>query len=606
MALAISNEDTNILLKDKNVLNEPVLDKYRIAGQITQTAITYLKNLINDSYHYKTINPPLSISQLCFLTDLFISQTLETFYKNKVNERGISHPCAIDVDEFNNGWSPELDDFPLLTNKNKSSDYTNGMHSAINNVLKDGDLVKITLGCHIDGYTSQVTHSMCIYPTIENNTKPQGPLLGGKADAIAASHIATETIVSLLACSLHPEKLPQAFHSLSQSQINGTLMRSVVDTIAQSYNCCVVPGSKIRRIRRFLAGQNEGVVAERDFKGVVWYESNQEADLLNKSKSFSENSNDNNEQESALVASTNSKNSHNFLEDSAIAKDDFQVLPGEVYLIDLKFAPLTGETGNKLGLVTLESLNEFSGSTTTNRNITIRNSQFVRDYTQTHILKLKTSRAVLNKLDKQGVYPVKLAHLSDDFLTCTPQDVIANNLQNINKDLKSIRLGMNEITNNYLATSKPVQIVKFIPWDLILNCANPSGNKGTDAINPTLPGFEVPLPKLNISSLKLKSLLKNKECVTLPMARESCVVAVSELEDGAIRLTGGSKTCAPIWCHSQYQLDPNNNITQGIFQLTELSKDERFGLKIREVQPMKKVLQKTKQSVGADADSMMN
>lgn len=73
----------------------------------------------------------------------------------------------------------------------------------------------------------------------------------------------------------------------SNNTITGTQIRQLVDAIADSFNCIVVPGSKIRRVRRFLAGQAEGIVAERDFKGVVWDESHQEARLLKQSSSNS-------------------------------------------------------------------------------------------------------------------------------------------------------------------------------------------------------------------------------------------------------------------------------------------------------------------------------
>ncbi|KAH3901899.1 related to Probable metalloprotease ARX1 [Saccharomycodes ludwigii] len=576
MALAISHEDTQILLKDKNVLVESTLDKYRTAGQITQTALRYLINLINDSYHYKKTDTPLTISQLCFLTDSFINQTLESFYKNKVNERGISHPTTIDVDELTNGWSPELDDPVFLTNKNKlytENFKSNGIKRCVEDILQYGDIVKLTVGCHIDGYTSQVSHTIVISPTTieQENIKPQGPLLGGKADAIAAAHIATESLVTLLGCALHPEKLPSTLH---HTKVTGSLIRTIVDTIVSMYNCSIVPGSKIRRIRRFLAGQNEGVVAEREFKGCVWYEANQEARILQEI-----NKNNSNE----LLLKSNAARSID--DNSAVPTDDFVVAPGEVYLIDLKVASLAGTEG--LGLVTLEQVENFNGTTTSGRTLVARPTQYVRDYTQQHNLKLKTSRQVLNKLDKLGgVYPVKLTYLSPFF---TKEDNTGNEA-NIIQDLKSLRLGMSEIVNNFLATTKPIQICKFIPWKLILSSANPTGSKGFDAVNPTLPGFEVPLPQLNIPGIKLKSLLKDRSCLTLPVARECCTVALSEEESCLIRLTGGSRTCQPSWIHSQYQLDTTNNIVQGVFQLAELSKDERFGIKIRETLPMKKKL----------------
>ena len=54
MQVAVHQEDADILLKQKNILNEDVVEKYRVAGQITQTGLTYLTSLINNSYHLGT------------------------------------------------------------------------------------------------------------------------------------------------------------------------------------------------------------------------------------------------------------------------------------------------------------------------------------------------------------------------------------------------------------------------------------------------------------------------------------------------------------------------------------------------------------------------
>nr|5FL8_u Chain u, ARX1 [Saccharomyces cerevisiae S288C] len=378
--------------KDKNILQESVLNKYRTAGQIAQTALKYVTSLINDSYHSKTTQRQLTVPELCLLTDSFILTRLEQYYKNKVNERGIAIPTTIDIDQISGGWCPEIDD--------------------VTGTLRPGDLVKITLGVHIDGYTSEVSHTMVIYPVDETKPilQPTGPLLGGKADAVAAAHIAMETVVALLS-----------------SGITGQLIRTIVDTIARSYNCGVVPGSRVRRIRRFLAGQNEGIVAE-------------------------------------------------FTNVSAIPSDDFVVQSGEVYLIDLKMASLEHKAGELIA----------------------RPGAYVRDFAQTHILKLKTSRQLLTKIDKQGVYPFKLSHL-----------------------LKSFRLGMSEISNNYLCVESPIQIART-------------------------------------------STLVARECNTIVLCDSS--VSTTDRPE-LLRLTGGSKTCQPSWIHSQHELNPQDSIVQGIFQL---------------------------------------
>lgn len=574
MDLAVSNEDTQILLKDKNVMQESVLDKYRTSGQIVQTALKFLTDLINDIYHYKKVQP-LSIAELCLLTDSFIINRLEQYYKNKVNERGIALPTMIDVDAVASGWCPEVDDSENIKKWNNNTDENSQFASSVSGILRQGDVVKISLGCHIDGYTSQATHTMVIYPTDETNTKPTGPLLGTKADAIAAAHIASESIASLLACSLTPEKLPVSLKNSNTNNVTGHQIRNVVDTIARAYNCAVIPGSRVRRVRRFLAGQNEGIVAERDYKGVVWTESHQEADLLA-----------NTEVKDVIIS--NNQNKH--AASSAIPSDDFSVEAGEVYLIDLKLCPLSDCP--KKGLITLETVDAYTGKSHKKNQLIARSGAYVRDYAQSYTLKLKTARQLLSKIDKGGVYPLKLSHLSSEFPLSTLDPAEA---EEVKKDLKSFRLGMNEITNNYLCVETPIQIAKWVPWDHILNSTNPNGALSYDAAAAlTLPGHEIPLPKLGISGIKLKSLMNSsREVINLPVARECSTVllcgsdvSVSDKPE-LLRLTGGSKTAQPSWVHSTRELNSADPTVQGIFELATLAKDKRFGIMMRETQPMK-------------------
>ncbi|CEP63283.1 putative hydrolase LALA0_S07e06612g [Lachancea lanzarotensis] len=577
MALAISREDTQVLLHQKNVLQESTLDKYRSAGQITQTGLTFVTKLINDAYHTGK-SRRLAIHEICLLSDSFLAACLESSYKNKVAERGISHPTTIDVDEIASGWCPEVDDVEQIRSANKNfseSENVAGCKRSVDGFLAPGDVVKISLGVHIDGYTSQVSHSVVIYPTQDGedgSKKPAGPLLGGKADAYAAVHIAMESVVSLLACALTPEKIPQSLPN--NGQVTGHLIRTVVDTIAASYHCAVVPGSKVRRVRRFLAGQNEGIVAEREYKGVAWYESHQELALLQKSAEDT--------QDLVKVQPSIRHNS------SAVPVDDFSVTPGEAYAIDIQMAPLDGVSA---GLVTLENADNFSGKSHKSDQLIARPGAYVRDFAHSYTLKLKSSRHLLGKIDRQGVYPFKLSHMSETF----PIDVAEaeqSQIEAISKELKSYRLGMSEILNNFLAIPNPIRIAKCVPWEKILNTANPAGNHGIDAAERSLPGQELPLPRLGISSLKLKSLLKH--AVSLPVVRQSATVVlctadvVSTGKSELLRLTGGNKTCPPSWVHSVYQLNKEDSIVQGIFQLAELTKDKRFGLSIRETQPLKK------------------
>lgn len=545
--------DVQVLLKDKNQLNESRVDKYRLAGQISQTCLAYLTKLINESYHLgKT--PPVSVNELCMLGDSYMQSALAGVFskgENAVKEKGIAQPVTIEINDFVCGYSPELD-----------QDETR--------YFQEGDIVSITLGTHIDGYTAHVSHTIVIYPAGE--TAP-GPLLGAKADAICAAHIANESVVNLLAAALSPEKLPQVV----SGSVTGCQIRQVVDAIADSYGCVVVPGSRVRRIRRFLAGQAEGVLAESDFKGVVWSEQDQELRLLSRCAAAA---NGELTKFDKLHAAANSTTSS-----SAVPSDDFTVTRGEVYVIDIKMASLAEFT--QAGIVTLETLDKYTGKNNQKDAINVKPSIYVRDYSMEHQLKLKSSRTLLSKLDREmSVYPFKLSHTAPSFPVSTSKKnskPVQEQLRNISEEVKSSRLGLQELTNRHLTVAKPIQAARFVDLETILKSANATGASGLDSEAMALPGLEVPLPRLGMSALKLKSLWRHY--VAVPVAREMSTVV---LKDELFRLTGGSKTSNPSWVHSQYTLAKEENIyIEAILQLATLAQDKRFGLRIKECKPFK-------------------
>lgn len=549
-------EDADILLKDRNVLQDPVVEKYRLAGQVAQTCLQYLTSLINDSYHLGK-RDPISASELCILGDSYIASSLKDVYKKgstAVRERGISQPVTIELNDIVAGFAPELGD-------------------ESNCFFKPGDIVTISLGCHIDGYTANLSHTLVIYPPGEGpELKPTGPLLGSKADAICASHIATEAVVALLGASLTPEKLPQQLN-ISNNTVTGSQIRSLVDSIADSYNCVVVPGSKVRRVRRFLAGQSEGVVAERDFKGVVWSESDQELKLLEKSRSIN----------SSTDLITVDKKLKSVSNSSAIPTDEFIVTPGEVYNVEIRMAPLSDI--NEPGLITLQTIDNYTGKNNDESAFHCKPSIYVRDYAIQYSLKLRASKLLVNKIDKElSVYPFKLAHTSQSFpVSAESSKSSEEQLLNILADIKQARLGLSELSNRRMCVARPIQIARFVPLPSVLSVANPTGPIGYDSEKPTLPGLEIPLPRLGLTSLKLKSLLKKSKFV--PVAKESTTILLLPNSNEVLRLTGGSKISKPSWVHSAFEL--NGEMKESVLQLLSLSQDKRFGIKVREVQPFK-------------------
>jgi len=68
---------------------------------------------------------------------------VEKIFNKKKIEKGIAFPVCISVNEICGHYSP------LTSEENKL-------------VLNEGDIVKIDLGVHVDGYMGLVGHTLCV------------------------------------------------------------------------------------------------------------------------------------------------------------------------------------------------------------------------------------------------------------------------------------------------------------------------------------------------------------------------------------------------------------------------------------------------------------
>jgi methionine aminopeptidase len=103
--------------------------------------------------------PNASITEICAFGDSLIEAELKkVFTKNKTLEKGIAFPTCLSANQLCGHFSPL-----------KSED----------SQLQSGDVVKIDLGVHIDGFVGLVAHTVVIG---EKETK------GRKADVVLAAY----------------------------------------------------------------------------------------------------------------------------------------------------------------------------------------------------------------------------------------------------------------------------------------------------------------------------------------------------------------------------------------------------------------------------------
>lgn len=144
--------------EEPTIAEESVVTKYKSAGEI---ANRILRKIIEASTAGSTV------CSLCQLGDkLILEETSKVFKKEKAMKKGIAFPSCISVNNCVCHFSPLLSEAAVI--------------------LKDGDIVKIDLGVHIDGFIAVVGHTVIVGASKENK------VTGRKADVIQAAYLASE------------------------------------------------------------------------------------------------------------------------------------------------------------------------------------------------------------------------------------------------------------------------------------------------------------------------------------------------------------------------------------------------------------------------------
>lgn len=173
------------------IADDLVVTKYKMASEITNRV---LKELMEKCV------PNTSAVEICALGDKrILEETDKVFKKEKTMKKGSAFPTCVSCNNCICHFSPLKSD----------PDYA----------IKDGDLIKIDLGCHVDGFIAVAAHTFVVGATKDNKAT------GRKADVILAAYNAAEAALR----HLKPGS--------SNYQITET-----IDKIADSYKCKPVEG----------------------------------------------------------------------------------------------------------------------------------------------------------------------------------------------------------------------------------------------------------------------------------------------------------------------------------------------------------------------------
>ncbi|XP_059817520.1 proliferation-associated protein 2G4-like [Hypanus sabinus] len=193
---------------EQTVAEDLVVTKYKMGGDIANRV---LKSLV------EAANVGVSVMFLCEKGDtLIMEETGKIFKKEKEMKKGIAFPTCVSVNNCICHYSPLKSD----------PDY----------ILKDGDLTKIDLGIHVDGFIANVAHSFVV-------GSKDIPVSGRKADVIKAAHYCAEVALRLIKPGNENIKVTEAWNK-----------------IAQAFNCTPIEGMLSHQLKQHVIDGNKTII----------------------------------------------------------------------------------------------------------------------------------------------------------------------------------------------------------------------------------------------------------------------------------------------------------------------------------------------------------
>ncbi|XP_076897071.1 ERBB-3 BINDING PROTEIN 1-like [Bidens hawaiensis] len=203
----MSSDDEKVEEKELDLSSPEVVTKYKLAAEVLNKALQLVLS---------ECKPKAKIVDICEKGDSFIREQTGSMYKNvkKKIERGAAFPTCVSVNNTVCHYSP------------LASDET---------VLEEGDILKIDMGCHIDGFIAVVAHTHVLQ---------QGPVTGRAADVIAAANASAEVALRLVKPGKKNQDVTEA-----------------IQKVAAAYDCKIVEGVLTHQLKQFVIDGNKVVLS---------------------------------------------------------------------------------------------------------------------------------------------------------------------------------------------------------------------------------------------------------------------------------------------------------------------------------------------------------
>eukprot|EP00096_Caligus_rogercresseyi_P005489 TRINITY_DN2103_c0_g1_i1.p1 TRINITY_DN2103_c0_g1~~TRINITY_DN2103_c0_g1_i1.p1 ORF type:complete len:396 (-),score=124.61 TRINITY_DN2103_c0_g1_i1:282-1469(-) len=165
------------------ISDDLVVTKYKMAAEIVNRI---LKETVS-----KCVSGA-SVRGICIWADAaLVEETGKAFKKDRKLQKGIAFPCCISINNCICHFSP--------------------LESHPDAFLAEGDVVKIDMGAHIDGFIAVVAHTVVV------SSDPEKKIEGSKADALLAAHYASEAALRLVRPGNETYTITDAVQKIAES-----------------------------------------------------------------------------------------------------------------------------------------------------------------------------------------------------------------------------------------------------------------------------------------------------------------------------------------------------------------------------------------------------
>lgn len=162
------------------------------------------------------------IFELCIWADNQIYEELHKVYTKKQIFKGLAFPTTISPNEICGYYSPIPEDATTI---------------------KEGDLIKIELGAHVDGFAAFVAHTIVV------QSDKNAPITGKKADVILAAYKAAQAALRLI----------KPGHMNNEAT-------EVIQKVANAYEVAPLEGVLSHELKKHLIDGNKVIINKETFE----------------------------------------------------------------------------------------------------------------------------------------------------------------------------------------------------------------------------------------------------------------------------------------------------------------------------------------------------